>query len=78
MSFLRFEEGVAPRGNITKVWRIEAAQAPGMTLGTIRWFSAWRRYCVFPESQTVFDVSCLRDIADFIERQMEARKINGQ
>ena len=73
MSFLRFEEGVAPRGYITKVWRVN--NVDGFTLGCIRWHAPWHRY-VF-ECNGKFDVSCLREIADFLERQMEARRTDG-
>jgi hypothetical protein len=71
MSFLTFEEGVPPRGNITKVWRVLNAR-PDNVLGVIRWYAPWRRYCF--ECNGIFDVSCLREIADFIETQMKARR----
>jgi hypothetical protein len=43
-------------------------------LGRIRWFAAWRRYCFEPFTTTVFDPSCLREIADFIEKETADRK----
>jgi len=72
MSFLRFEEGVAPRGYVTKVWRVN--NLSGQTLGVVRWHAPWRRYWF--ECNGGFDVSCLREGADFLERQMEARRVN--
>ena len=69
MSFLTFEEGVAPRGYVTKVWRVN--NRDNFTLGVIRWHAPWRRYWF--ECSGGFDVACLREIADFIEQQMKQR-----
>ena len=73
MSFLTFTEGVAPRGWVTKVWQVTGVR-PDDVLGVIRWHAPWRRYWF--ECNGGFDVACLREIADFIERQMEARRVN--
>ncbi len=45
-------------------------------LGEIRWNPGWRRYCFFPEMNTVFDSDCLEDIKDFIDvlKEMLDRK----
>jgi hypothetical protein len=41
----------------------------GCRLGTIRWWSAWRQYCFFPENDDlVFSAGCMREIADYVER----------
>lgn len=43
------------------------------SLGTIKWFGAWRRYCWFPEDDSlVFDEECLRDIEMFLKEINEA------
>lgn len=69
--FIDFVEGVAPRGWITKVWNVQTKD--GGVLGSIRWFGAWRKYCFYPSAGTIFDKSCLRDIADFCESQTNER-----
>ena len=43
-------------------------------LGTIKWFSHWRRYVFFPDDGVLFDAACLKDIVAFIEQLMDARK----
>lgn len=40
-------------------------------LGTIRWYSQWRRYTFQPFAQTVFDESCLTEINQHLRRLME-------
>jgi hypothetical protein len=43
-------------------------------LGTIKWYSHWRRYCFFPTEYTIFDSKCLKEITEFIDEQMNLRK----
>ena len=45
----------------------------GNILGIIKWYSSWRQYCFFPESNTVFNKDCLSDIEDFIRGLMDLR-----
>lgn len=49
-------------------WKVEVCYGPniGDLLGTIKWHAPWRRYCFFPESDTIFEITCLNDITDFI------------
>lgn len=44
-------------------------------LGKICWYPAWRRYVLFPASQTLFDSKCLNDITTFIDVLMADRKL---
>jgi hypothetical protein len=57
----------------TKVWTVEVKEN-GDIIGTVKWYSGWRKYAFFPEDNTVYENDCLRDIADFIEKQMRLRK----
>ena len=41
----------------------------GTSLGVIRYHGAWRRYVFFPADATLFEHTCLRDIATFCERE---------
>lgn len=51
-----------------QVWR------PGVTLGLVKWYAPWRRYCFMPSSATIFDASCLTEVIEFIRYQMDRRK----
>lgn len=57
----------------TKVWSVDNSK-DGSHIGKIRWYGAWRKYVLCPASQTVWSADCLRDVAEFIERQMGARR----
>ena len=56
----------------TEVWRIETKEGKNI-LGYVKWFTRWRKYSFFPETDTVYENDCLRDIADFIEYLMRER-----
>jgi len=43
-------------------------------LGDIAWSTSWRRYVVAPDSDMVYDPSCLREIADFCEQQTNKKE----
>lgn len=70
MSFLTFEPEVAPRGWVTKVWTV-AIQ--GVRLGQIRWWSPWRRYVFAPSEGTLFDTTCLEELARFCSTETNQR-----
>jgi len=56
-------EGESPSGK-TKLWRVFALD--GSILGQIRWFSRWRKYCFYANGNTIFEETCLTEIAEFI------------
>ena len=43
-------------------------------LGDIKWWSTWRKYCFFPAPATLYEHTCLRDIANFCEMETRKRK----
>ena len=53
---------------------VMAKRYPGMCLGEIRWFGRWRQYTFFPYPDSVFNNECLRDIAEFLDELMAARR----
>lgn len=55
----------------TSVW--EATVEDGTILGVVSWFGRWRCYAFFPHQKTVFDRSCLREIADFCESESRTK-----
>lgn len=65
----------------TLVWAIvkkgeaqAAARGEAKPLGFIGWYAPWRRYTFQPEPNTVFEPTCLRDVAAFIDLVMADRK----
>ena len=47
-------------------------------LGTIQWYSPWRKYAFFPNEGCVFETQCISDIISFIKDLMEERHIEKQ
>ena len=45
----------------------------GDELGVVKWYSPWRRYAFFPNPDTLYDVSCLGELVEFVRNLMEAR-----
>ena len=35
-------------------------------IGTIKWHGAWRKFCFFPEPDTLWDNKCLNDVQKVI------------
>jgi len=47
-----------------------------LILGYIKWNCAWRQYCFFPESKTLFSRECMSDVINFIDGLMIERHID--
>lgn len=58
------EVGLSDSGK-TKVWTVQTKDG-AHTLGRIAWFGRWRKYAFDPMGGTVFEETCLREIAQFI------------
>jgi hypothetical protein len=43
-------------------------------LGRIRWSGSWRCYVFEPSGPSIYSAGCLRDVASFIEGEMEKRR----
>jgi hypothetical protein len=52
----------------TRIWAV-FSKSSGIALGLIQWHCCWRRYCFLPAQETLFDVVCLRELADFCEEK---------
>src|SRR5678815_689340 len=61
-----FTEVGASASGKTKVWNV-VNTGGGTVLGSVKWWPAWRRYCFFPGHETVYDKSCMREVAAFLE-----------
>lgn len=64
--YIRF--AIAGQKPKTLIWDVVAKEGD-VCLGKILWFGRWRGYAFFPRPEMIFERSCLRDIADFIEYQ---------
>lgn len=72
--YLRFiDRGPSASG---KTRLFEVRNTSGLLLGNVKWHGPWRRYIYAPSFQYdfIYDAGCLREIAVFIDEQMEARK----
>jgi len=58
----------------TKVWEVQN-KFSYVSIGEVKWNGAWRKYCFFPDVDTVFDTKCLEVIIQFIENRMKERRI---
>ena len=70
--WLRFENNHVSASGKTLVFDVVAKDG-GAILGEVRWFGRWRTYAFFPGDGTIYEPTCLRDLADFIKAQMSAR-----
>ena len=70
-TFILFKNMGHPPERLTDTWHVYASDAStqwsaGVELGHIAWFGKWRKYCFFPNGATVFEETCLHEIAQFI------------
>lgn len=72
MSFIEFIDAGFSESGKTKKWNV--ASKDGVILGTVSWWSFWRRYTFHPSLGVVLDPVCLRDIADFMSKQTSFHK----
>ena len=70
MSYLNFVEGPNSASGLTKTWNVVSG---AVHLGRVAWYAPWRRYCFFPEGNTVLDYSCTLEIAAFLHEEMIKR-----
>jgi hypothetical protein len=50
-----------------KTLRFEVRHESGAVLGWIYWFPRWRKYIYHPKPTTVYEETCLNEIAEFIK-----------
>jgi hypothetical protein len=69
-TYITFVEG--PAKPKTKTWRVLSEREE--LLGIVKWYGPWRTYAFHPEGWTVFEKTCLRDIANFCESETKKQK----
>ena len=67
MSYLNFvPNGISPSGK-TRKWVVQSLG--GTLLMRVSWYAPWRRYTVDTGGCNIIcDASCLREIADFLDK----------
>ena len=72
--YLKFQFlNMSPTGK-TKIWEVVTVGDGPVILGSVKWFGKWRKYGFFPENDTVFETTCLRDIAEFCEEETKRHR----
>ena len=75
MSHLYFNELNANMvGKKTQLWEVTAI-ASDEILGLVSFHGAWRKYVFKPGPGTLFDASCLREIAEFTETETKKWRV---
>ena len=57
----------------TNVWSIQTTESE-LEIGIIKWRPSWRKYCFFPDTDTVWSVSCLMGVIDFLNAHNSKRE----
>jgi hypothetical protein len=70
MSHLYFNE-LSNVGKKTKWWEVTSTSTNAV-LGIVKFYGAWRKFVFFPSDATLYDASCLRDIAAFAEQETKS------
>lgn len=70
--WIKFIRQIMPEGRKTKKFKVFTKE-DGIVLGEIKWLGSWRTYGFYPMVDTVYEKTCLRDIADFCEKLMGER-----
>lgn len=52
----------------TVIYDVNTKGESAVWLGSVRWFGRWRCYVFEPLRDTVYEKTCLREIADFCEK----------
>lgn len=63
---LEFKEYGLSESGKTKLWLVIGND---FELGKISFFGKWRKYCFYPNENTLFDNLCLSEIAIFCKEQ---------
>ena len=72
---IRFDEANSRSDKVkTSIWTVCNCNT-NYILGHVKWHSAWRKYCFLPCNNTIFDASCLEEIAFFCSDMTETHKL---
>lgn len=65
--------GSSGKPKITNTYEV-IAQDTQFLLGVINGYTAWRKYVFNPTDKTLYEETCLKEIAQFIEEETKAHK----
>ena len=71
--YIEFQYAHDSESGKTRIWDV-VPKDEHLAIGQVRWFGRWRKYAFFPWEDTVYEQTCLRDIADFCEGQTKAHR----
>jgi len=58
----------------TPIWHVMTKKG-SVFLGEIKWYTPWRKFAFFPNTSTIFEEECLRDIAAHCEYMTDIAKL---
>lgn len=73
--WLNFVKQEVAAGRKTLIYHVETKN--GTSLGSVAWYSQWRKYCFFPVEDTLYDPECLNDIAKFVQSMTDMHRLKG-
>jgi hypothetical protein len=76
--WIQFVDRGIPAGKKTRVWTVHPIDGANSNLGEIRWYAPWRQYAFYPTRNSLFERQCLRDIADFCEKETNAHRATNK
>ena len=69
--YITFKRPTKSDSGKTKIWKVAAMD--GWILGVVKWDGRWRKYAFLMYGESIFEEGCLREIADFCEKQTNAQ-----
>jgi hypothetical protein len=72
-SFIAFELTGKSQSGLTNIWQVVTSDRSRFLLGEIRWRAAWRKYVFHCFGDSVYEQTCLREIAEFCETKTKER-----
>lgn len=75
MSHLEFSFYDYSESGKTRIWDVYNTTTDE-SIGAIRWAGNFRKYAFFSRPNIMYDANCLKDIAKFLDKEMEARNTN--
>jgi hypothetical protein len=75
VSNLKFIDEGIPAGQKTRRYSVYSNLSQALqSLGQVKFYGAWRKFCFFPSQSTLFDTTCLNEIAEFCKHQNDLRR----
>lgn len=72
-TYIKFIEGPPAKSGLTRTWWVVQTRGD-LHLGWIGWWASWRRYAFYPKEKTVYEETCLGEIAAFIVQETERHR----